>query len=108
MLHHHEYDRKVFNLTRVPLLVCVVVVGNALPIIESPYAPGPAAFSARPSSARPMPTSRVLLPMSKLTVLTYEPLPCMPRRWGALKLFMEVVVRDEAQVLPLAYFMVDV
>ena len=28
-----EYGRRVFGLTRVPLLICVVVVGNTLPVM---------------------------------------------------------------------------
>ena len=28
-----EYGRRVFSLTRVPLLICVVVVGNTLPVM---------------------------------------------------------------------------
>ncbi len=28
-----EYGRRVFNLTLVPLLICVVVVGNTLPVM---------------------------------------------------------------------------
>ena len=27
-----EYGRRVFGLTRVPLLICVVVIGNTLPV----------------------------------------------------------------------------
>ena len=28
-----EYGRRVFGLTRVPLLICVVVIGNTLPVM---------------------------------------------------------------------------
>jgi hypothetical protein len=31
-----EYGRRVFGLTRVPLLICVVVVGNTLPVNAPP------------------------------------------------------------------------
>jgi len=76
-----EYGRRVFGLTRVPLLICVVVVGNTLPVMPLRTPPGamaagisdmfffcafrvfwrrsskartpPMAFMARPSSARP-------------------------------------------------------
>ena len=36
-----------------------------------------------------------------------DPLPCMPARWAAVKSFSEIVVRDESQVLPLGYIVVD-
>ena len=35
------------------------------------------------------------------------PLPCLPARWAAVKSFSEIVVRDESQVLPLGYVVVD-
>jgi hypothetical protein len=35
-----EYGRRVFNLTRVPLLICVVVVGNTLPVMPLRAPPG--------------------------------------------------------------------
>jgi hypothetical protein len=37
----------------------------------------------------------------------HDPLPCMPARWAAVKSFSEIVVRDESQVLPLGYIVVD-
>ena len=35
-----EYGRRVFGLTRVPLLICVVVVGNTLPVMPLRTPPG--------------------------------------------------------------------
>ena len=35
-----EYGRRVFGLTRVPLLICVVVVGNTLPVMPLCTPPG--------------------------------------------------------------------
>ena len=35
------------------------------------------------------------------------PLPCLPARWAAVQSFSEIVVRDESQVLPLGYVVVD-
>jgi hypothetical protein len=35
-----EYGRRVFGLTRVPLLICVVVVGNTLPVMPIRTPPG--------------------------------------------------------------------
>ena len=39
-----EYGRRVFGLTRVPLLICVVVVGNTLPVM--PIRTPPSAIAA--------------------------------------------------------------
>ena len=100
-----EYGRKLFNLTRVPLLICVVVVGNALPIVESPHAPGGFLGKAIVGKADAH-IARVATDVAAHGV--DEPLPCMPEKWGALESFTELVVRDEGQVLPLAYLMVDV
>lgn len=36
-----------------------------------------------------------------------DPLPCLPARWAAVQSFSEIVVRDESQVLPLGYVVVD-
>ena len=36
-----------------------------------------------------------------------DPLPCLPARWAAVRSFSEIVVRDESQVLPLGYVVVD-
>ena len=36
-----------------------------------------------------------------------DPLPCLPTRWAAVQSFSEIVVRDESQVLPLGYVVVD-
>ena len=36
-----------------------------------------------------------------------DPLPCLPARWAAVESFSELVVRDESQVLPLGYVVVD-
>jgi hypothetical protein len=35
-----EYGRGAFGLTRVPLLICVVVVGNTLPVMPLRTPPG--------------------------------------------------------------------
>ncbi len=35
-----EYGRRAFGLTRVPLLICVVVVGNTLPVMPLRTPPG--------------------------------------------------------------------
>ena len=35
-----EYGRRVFGLTRVPLLICIVVVGNTLPVMPLRAPPG--------------------------------------------------------------------
>ena len=35
-----EYGRRVFGLTRVPVLICVVVVGNTLPVMPLCTPPG--------------------------------------------------------------------
>ncbi len=36
-----------------------------------------------------------------------DPLPCLPARWAAVQSFSEIVVRDESQVLPLGYVVVN-
>ena len=35
-----EYGRRVFRLTLVPLLICVIVVGNTLPVMPLRTPPG--------------------------------------------------------------------
>ena len=123
-----EYGRRVFGLTRVPLLVCVVVVGNTLPVmplrsnptpgvmrshhdgrlaqvVESPHTPegflGKAIVGKADSHI-----ARVANDAAANGGDT-DPLPCLPARWAAVQSFSEIVVRDESQVLPLGYVVVD-
>jgi len=99
-----EYGRKVYQLLRVPLVVCVVVLGNFLPIVESPFADDGFMGQAVVGKADAH-IVRVAKDISTHGV--DDPLPCMPERWAKLESFTEVVARSESQVLPLGYMMVD-
>jgi hypothetical protein len=47
-----EYGRRVFGLTRVPLLICVVVVGNTLPVMPFRTLPDAVAACTSDQSVR--------------------------------------------------------
>ncbi len=142
-----EYGRRVFGLTRVPLLVCVVVVGNTLPVI--PYLhpvrleptqfrrvaspPGPCDMVGQCAARKVVRRCAQVIEsphtpdgfLGKAIVGKADshvarvardaaanggdtdPLPCLPARWAAVRSFSEIVVRDESQVLPLGYVVVD-
>jgi len=129
-----EYGRGAFGLTRVPLLICVVVVGNTLPVmpLRTPadaMAAGKSdkfvcAFQGLVAQVIESPHSDVgflgkaIVGKADSHVVRVakdadandgdtEPLPCLPARWAAVKSFSEIVVRDESQVLPLGYIVVD-
>ena len=108
MLGDHLLFRKGYayeGSARVPLLVCVVLLGNVLPVVESPLAPGQG-FLGKPIVGK-ADAHIARVATDTATHGDSVPLPCMPARWDAVRSFAEVVVRDEAQVLPLGYLMVD-
>jgi hypothetical protein len=120
-----EYGRGVFGLARVPLLVCVVVVGNYLPVtpsqlqpdrsvvcshglvvqvVESPHTPEGFLGKAIVGKA-----DSHIVRVAKDPAANggdTSPLPCLPARWAAVQSFSEIVVRDESQILPLGYVVV--
>ena len=121
-----EYGRRVFGLTRVPLLVCVVVVGNMLPVMTLRSNPTPGVMRTLGRVAQVVESqntpegflgkaivgkadshiARVAIDAAANGGDT-DPLPCLPARWAAVQSFSEIVVRDESQVLPLGYVVVD-
>ena len=121
-----EYGRRVFGLTRVPLLVCVVVVGNTLPVmpLRSNSTPGVVCSHGRLAQVVESPHTpegflgKAIVGKADSHVVRVatdaaanggdtDPLPCLPARWAAVQSFSEIVVRDESQVLPLGYVVVD-
>ena len=121
-----EYGRRVFGLTRVPLLVCVVVVGNMLPVMPLRSNPTPGVMRSHGRVAQVVESphtpegflGKAIVGKADSHVVRVakdadanhgdrDPLPCLPARWAAVQSFSEIVVRDESQVLPLGYVVVD-
>ena len=121
-----EYGRRVFGLTRVPLLVCVVVVGNMLPVMPLRSNPTPGVMRSHGRVAQVVESphtpegflGKAIVGKADSHIARVandaaanggdtDPLPCLPARWAAVQSFSEIVVRDESQVLPLGYVVVD-
>ena len=79
---------------QVPLLLCVVVVGNSYPVSESPQ-DADGGFNGKPIRAKADSHITVVAKASADAL----PLPLPPSRWGSARVFTELVVRDESQVL---------
>jgi hypothetical protein len=79
--------------------------GLVTQVIESPYTPGGFLGKAIVGKADSH-VARVARDAAANGGNT-DPLPCLPARWAAVQSFSEIVVRDESQVLPLGYVVVD-
>jgi len=95
-----------------PLLICAIIPGNALPVIEDPNAEdsmgrktgfmGEGMIGGADSHIALMakdPTEHPSFPKPS------DPLPSKPSRWKDVRAYTEIGVRDEAQVYPMGYLM---
>ena len=98
----------------VALVVCAVVVGNFLPIVERPWNrdrpktdanKNPNGYLGKAIDGR-ADAHVVRVATDPAVTGDGDPLPCPPDRWGAVPTNTEIVVKDEAQLLPLGYLMV--
>ena len=99
-----EYGEGFHKLAEVPVMLCAVVVGNSYAVCESPVLadgrPDPESFMGKPILPKADSHIAVVAKSSKDAL----PLPVPPDSWdSASDLFTELVVRDESQVLPLGY-----
>jgi hypothetical protein len=83
----------------------VLLVGSCAQVVESPHTPEGFLGKAIVGKA----DSHVVRVAKDATANggDADPLPCLPARWAAVQSFSEIVVRDESQVLPLGYVVVD-
>jgi len=114
-LEEYGFNPDVHNLDVVPLLVCVVLVGNALPIVERPFLATASGSSVSSADRNPngfYDKSLVAKADSHLVRVYKDPLiqhgcmPALPTMWPTTDCFTEVVLDSQAQVLPLGYVMV--
>ena len=98
----------------ITLIVCAVVVGNFLPIVERPWNrdqaktdanKNPNGYLGKAIDGR-ADAHVVRVATDPAVTGDDDPLPCPPDRWGAVPTNTEIVVKDKAQLLPLGYLMV--
>ena len=110
-----EYGEGYYELEQIPLLLCAVVVGNGYPVIESPYQCPPADVNAvNPAGHLGQPIMSgadhhfAVVAKDEEYHGREQPLPVPPARWEQYqsweppKLWSELVVKEAAQVLPMA------